>query len=135
MAITTKPIRNLVFKDLDLNFGIHPNNKKLNILKDDLAILRSLKNLIMTDFYERPFHPEIGCNLRSMLFDNILPSTAKSIKNTIIETVNNFEPRIQLNDVTVIVSPENNGYNVLLEYFIINSSTSKRSSFFLERIR
>lgn len=130
-----RPSRNVVYKDLDLNFGIHPNNKKLNILNGDLAILRSLKNLIMTDFYERPFHPEIGSNLRAMLFENIMPQTAKNIRNAITETINNFEPRIQLNEVLVDVSPENNGYNVILEYFIVNSSTPKRITFFLERVR
>lgn len=133
--MSARPSRNVVYRDLDLNFNIHPNTKKLNVLSGDIVVLRALKNLILTDFYERPFHPEIGCNLRALLFENIMPSTAKNIKNVIIESIQNFEPRVQLNEVTVEAIPEKNGYNVILEYFILNNSSPKISNFFLERIR
>ena len=130
-----RPSKNIVFKDLDLNFQANPNTKKLNVLTGDVAVSRALRNLILTDFYERPFHPEIGCNLRALLFDNILPSTAKNIKNAIVRAIENYEPRIQIHNLIVQAVPEKNGYVVTLEHFIINSASQKTSTFFLERIR
>lgn len=127
--------RNTIYKDLDLDLDIHPNTKSLNKLVGDVAIARSLKNLILTGHYERKFHPEIGCNIRQSLFDNIQQSTADTIRNSIVEVVQNFEPRVEISNVIVTASPDENGYNVILEYFIVNESTPKRTGFFLERIR
>lgn len=127
--------RNKIFKDLDLDFDIHPNTKQLNIVSGDVAVARALRNLIMTNNYERPFHPEIGCNIRQSLFDNILISTAVTIKNAIEEVVQNFEPRVSLNFVDVIASPDQNGYDVTISFFIINDPLAKKFNFFLERIR
>jgi len=128
-------VSNKIFSDLDLDFIAHPNTRKLSPLREDKAVTRSLKNLIMTNHYERPFHPEIGCNIRNSLFDNILPSTAMTIQNAIYEVVNNFEPRVNLISVVVQAEPDRNLYNVTLEYFIINHPVSRKINFFLERIR
>ena len=98
--------RNKVFSDLDLDFDVHPNTKKLNSLTGENAVVRSLKNLIYTNHYERPFHPEIGCNIRRSLFDNIMESTAITIQNQLSEVIENFEPRIKLVSVDVHASPE-----------------------------
>jgi phage baseplate assembly protein W len=114
---------------------VHPNSKALITLTGDAAVVRAVKNLIMTNHYERPFHPEIGSNLRAMLFENILPSTALNIKNIIVEAIENFETRIRLNAVVVKAAPEDNRYDVTMEYYIINDPVVKTSSFFLERIR
>ena len=88
--MATLTARNKIFTDLDLDFIAHPNTRKVLPLKDDKAIVRSLKNLILTNHYERPFHPEIGCDIRRSLFDNIMPSTAMTIQNTIFEVIENF---------------------------------------------
>ena len=82
--------RNIMFSDLDMDLDIHPNTKNLVSLTGASAVIRSLRNLIMTDHYERPFHPEIGCNVRRSLFDNIIPSTAVTIQNSIKEVIENF---------------------------------------------
>ena len=124
-----------VFVDLSLDFDVHPNTRKLNLIYGDDAVVRSLKNLVMTNHYERPFHPEIGCNVRQMLFENIMQSTADSIQHAIEETIENFEPRIQLNEVRVTAKPDENGYIVTLEFFVINQTTARRIEFFLERVR
>ena len=81
--------RNKMFSDLDMDLDIHPNTKNLVSLTGASAVIRSLRNLIMTDHYERPFHPEIGCNVRRSLFDNIMPSTAVTIQNSIKEVIEN----------------------------------------------
>ena len=79
--------KNVIFKDLDLDFDAHPNPKNLNFLTADRAVGRAIKHLVMTNFYERPFHPEIGSEVRNSLFDNIMPSTAVTIQKSIIEVV------------------------------------------------
>ena len=127
--------RNSVFSDLDLDFDAHPNTKQLTLLKGDAAVSRAFRNLVLTNHYERPFHPEIGSNVRQLLFENILESTAGSIRNAIIETAKNFEPRIRIIDVNVIAQPDKNRYDVIVEYFIINEATARKLNFFLERIR
>lgn len=133
--MATSPSRNVIYSDLDLNFKVHPNNKKLLSLKDDNAIFRALKNLLFTNFYERPFHPEIGSNLKALLFENISPGTARNIRDAITEAIDNFEPRVQINSLFIDALPDENRYNVQLEYFVINDSAPKSVNFFLERIR
>jgi phage baseplate assembly protein W len=127
--------RNKVYSDLDLDFDIHPNTKQLNTLTSDDAVIRSLKNLIFTSHYERPFHPEIGCKIKNSLFDNIMPSTAITIQNSIKEVVDNFEPRIDLTSVEVVAVPDENAYHVTITFFIVNEPVSRQVTFFLERIR
>ena len=127
--------RNKVFSDLDLDFDVHPNTKQLNTLTSDDAVIRSLKNLIFTRHYERPFHPEIGCKIKNSLFDLILPSTAITIQNSIEEVVDNFEPRIDLTTVKVVAQPDENAYHVTIKFFIVNESAARQVTFFLERIR
>ena len=129
------PSKNKVFSDLDLDFDVHPNTKQLNTLVSDAAVIRSLKNLIFTSHYERPFHPEIGCKIKNSLFDNIMPSTAITIQRSIEEVVDNFEPRVDLTSVRVIAQPDENAYNVTIKFFIINESLARQVTFFLERIR
>jgi len=129
------PSKNKVFSDLDLDFDVHPNTKQLNTLVSDTAVIRSLKNLIFTSHYERPFHPEIGCKIKNSLFDNIMPSTAITIQKSIEEVVDNFEPRVDLTSVRVIAQPDENAYNVTIKFFVINESLARQVTFFLERIR
>jgi len=127
--------KNKVFSDLDLDFDIHPNTKQLNTLVSDAAVIRSLKNLIFTSHYERPFHPEIGCKIKNSLFENIMPSTAITIQKSIEEVVNNFEPRVDLTSIRVIAVPDENAYNVTINFFIVNEAVPRQVTFFLERIR
>ena len=127
--------KNKVFSDLDLDFDIHPNTKQLNTLLSDAAVVRSLRNLIFTSHYERPFHPEIGCKIKNSLFDNIMPSTAITIQKSIEEVVNNFEPRIDLTSVKVVANPDENAYHVTIKFFVINEAVARQVNFFLERIR
>jgi phage baseplate assembly protein W len=123
------------FKDLDLNFTIHPIRKDINTHKNEYAIINSVKNLVLTNHYERPFQPEIGSNIRRLLFENVDAITAAQIEREITETVENFEPRVQVSKVTAAADPDNNGYKVTLEFFVINNANPITINFFLERIR
>jgi phage baseplate assembly protein W len=123
------------FKDLDLNFTIHPIRKDINTHKNEYAIINSVKNLVLTNHYERPFQPEIGSNIRRLLFENVDAVSAAQIEREITETVENFEPRVQISKVTAAADPDNNGYKVTLEFFVINNANPITINFFLERIR
>ena len=123
------------FKDLDLNFTIHPVKKDINTHKNEYAITNAVKNLILTNHYERPFQPEIGSNIRRLLFENVDPITGAQIEREITETIDNFEPRAQVSKVTVSPDPDNNGFKVELEFFVINNPNPITINFFLERIR
>jgi len=128
------------YSDLDLDFIMHPTTKDVVKKTGVDAIKRSVRNLILTNFYDRPFRSFIGSNAQKILFDNINPFTASHLKNAIIEVITNFEPRVRLsrerNDgVIVEVSPDNNGYIVRLYFIIVNRGEPASISFFLERLR
>jgi phage baseplate assembly protein W len=123
------------FRDLDLNFQIHPIRKDINIHKNELAIINSIKNLVLTNHYEKPFQPEIGSNIRRLLFENVDSFMAAQIQREIEETINNFEPRAQVSRVTAVASPDENRYNIELEFFVINNANPITINFFLERVR
>ena len=123
------------FRDLDLNFTIHPVKKDINTYKNEYAVINSIKNLVLTNHYERPFQPELGSNIRRLLFENVDSVTAAQIEREITEVIGNFEPRAQVSRVNAIPSPDENTYKVILEFFIINSTAPVTINFFLERIR
>lgn len=123
------------FKDLDLNFRIHPVKKDINIHKNEYAIINSIKNLVLTNHYERPFQPNLGSNIRRLLFENVDSITAAQIEREISEVIGNFEPRAQVSKVDAIAAPDENGFKIRLEFFIINSPNPITINFFLERIR
>jgi phage baseplate assembly protein W len=123
------------FRDLDLNFNIHPVRKDVNIYKNEFAIINSIKNLVLTNHYERPFQPEIGSNIRRLLFEQVDSITAAQIEREITEVIGNFEPRAQVSRVDAVPSPDENLYKIRLEFFLINSSEPVTINFFLERVR
>ena len=123
------------FIDLDLNFAIHPIRKDINTHKAEYAVINSVKNLILTNHFERPFQPEIGSNIRRLLFENIDVILAAQIEREIEETITNFEPRVQISSVVAVAAPEENGYKIRLEFFVINNPDPITINFFLERIR
>lgn len=121
----------------DFNFGfkVHPNTNQLIIKKDADAVMASVHNLLLMNHYEKPFHPEIGSNLTKQLFDPIDVPTSLRIKQAIIDTINNFEPRVQLSTVDVDPKEQENGYRVFLKFFLINEEVERKTMFFLERLR
>ena len=123
------------YHDLDLNFTAHPNTKKLNILTGEQSIKRAVRNLILTEHNERPFHPDLGSSVTSYLFENADTRTATKIQHEIESVLNNYEPRINLNRVSVHVSPDQHGFYVTLYYFIERVPAEQVSELFLERVR
>lgn len=124
-----------LFSDLDFNFQPHPVTGDLVVRYDENAIKQSLKNLIMTRNYERPFHSEIGSPVRELLFDLITPMTSLMVRRAIVDLVSNFEPRVVLTEVDVIASPENNSLYVSISFRIVNTEKPLTLDFVLERTR
>ena len=123
------------FSDIDLNFGMHPVNHDVSKKYDEYAIKQSIRSLVLTRNYERPFHSEIGTPLSSLMFEQVSPATAQLIKKVIEQTIINFEPRVALTNVQVKFSPDNNSVYCSVEYRIVNTSTPQIVNLTLKRTR
>jgi phage baseplate assembly protein W len=123
------------FSDLDLNFTAHPVTKDIVLRYDENAIKTSLKNLILTSNFERPFHSEIGSPIKRLLFEPTTPMLAVVMKRAIVDTVNNFEPRVQLLNVDVDVAIDSNAIRVTIEFKIVNTERPLTLDLVLERTR
>jgi phage baseplate assembly protein W len=133
MAIETA--RKYDYSDLDLDFLANPTTGDIVKKTGPDAIKRSVRNLILTNFYDRPFRSYIGSNTQKLLFENINPLTSKFLTDAIKEVITNYEPRVNLLTVNVIFDPDNNGFNVQMSYVIINQNQPVAINLFLERIR
>lgn len=134
------PRVNKLYSDLDLDFLPHPTTKDVVKKTGIDAIKRSIRNLILTNFYDRKFQSHIGSNAVKILFDNVTPITEVFLRNAIIEVIQNFEPRVELiqneyRGVHVQVDPDRNGYNVRIEFIVVNTGERAYTGIFLERIR
>ena len=123
------------YADLDLDFLPHPTTGDILRKTGQDAIKRSVRNLILTNYYEKPFRPGIGSNALRLLFDNANPLTATFLKDAIMEVIRNYEPRVEMIDVAVDFDIDNNGYNVRMQYIILNRNEPVVTTIFLERIR
>lgn len=124
-----------VYQDFPLDFTIHPVRKDLVLLTNADSVVRSIRNLLQTNHYEVPFHPEIGCNIRKLLFENITEFTARDISRFIQETIENFEPRCTIQSLIVTPDEEHNQYNVTLRVYIISATNTVTLNLILERVR
>ena len=123
------------FSDLDFNFTAHPVTGDIVRRFDESAIKNSLKNLILTSNYERPFHSEIGSPVQQLLFDPMTPFTAAIVQRSIIDLISNFEPRAVLISVDVIPSEENNSMYINIIFKIVNTERPMSLELILERTR
>lgn len=130
-----KPIEKVVFADLDLAFNIHPVKKDLVLSTNTTAVKRALKALVLTNHYERPFHPEIGSNVLRLLFEPMTPLVANHLETEIYNTIVNFEPRVNLENIEVVGDDERNSYVITVTYYEANSTTPTTIDFLLERSR
>jgi phage baseplate assembly protein W len=132
-TVTTNIARQ--FKDLDLNFAIHPLKKDVNKHLDQMAVINAVKNLVLTSHYEKPFNPDYGSNVRKLLFETLDIITASAIEREIQQTIESFEPRVRVISLAVIPDIENNGFTVRMQFYIVNQTNPVSISFLLERTR
>ena len=123
------------YSDIDFNFTVHPVTKDISRKFDDNAIKQSIKNLLLTRNFERPFHSEIGSPIRQLLFEPVGPMFIAMLERAIIDVINNFEPRVQVLDVQVNDEIDSNAVYVTLEYKIVNTERPVTLEFALERTR
>ena len=123
------------FSDLDLNFTKHPVTKDVSKKVNENAIATAIRNLLLTSYYERPFKPELGSNLKRFLFEPIDNVTTSLIQDSIFETIKNFEPRVIIEEVVATPNYDLQRYDVYVTFFVQNTVEPITISFFLERIR
>ena len=124
------------YTDLDLFFGRKTTSKDINKVTDIQAVKRSIRNLVLTNHYEKPFHPEIGSGVRDILFEPMTPLTAHILTRKIEDVIENFEPRARLISVRAIPNLDRNEYECTISFYVVNTPTELVDlTVFLERLR
>ena len=124
------------YTDLDLFFGKKSSNSDIQDITDVKAVKRSIRNLVLLNHYEKPFHPEIASGVRDMLFENMTPVAATILARKIEDVIQNFEPRARLISVTALPNLDRNEYEVSIEFYVVNQPTELVDlTIMLERVR
>ena len=124
------------YTDLDLFFGKKSSNSDVQEITDVKAVKRSIRNLVLLNHYEKPFHPEIASGVRDMLFELMTPVTANILARKIEDVINNYEPRARLISVTALPNLDQNSYEVSVEFYVVNQPTELVDlTIMLERVR
>ena len=124
------------YRDLDLFFGRKPISKDINIITDVDNIKRAVKNLVLTNVYEKPFHPEIASGVRDMLFENMTPLTSIVLTKKVEDVIDNFEPRARLVGVRATPDLDRNAYELSVHFYVVNAPTELVDlTVMLERLR
>ena len=124
------------YTDLDLFFGRKSSNSDISKVTDIQAVKRSIRNLVLLNHFEKPFHPEIAGGIREMLFELMTPTVSAIIARKIEDVIKNYEPRARLVGVRASPDFDNNSYNVSIEFYVVNAPTELVDmSVMLERLR
>ena len=123
------------FRDIDLDFSRNAVTNDVNIVEDVIAVKRALRNLVQTNFYERPFQPELGCGIRELLFENFTPMTKVFLERKIEEVLKNYEPRINLQNVHVDDDQDRNRLVVDIYFYVVGVPGPQIVQTFLQRVR
>jgi len=121
--------------DLDLDFTRHPVTNDVVKIEDVDAVKRSVRNLVNTQFYERPFHPELGCGVRDLLFENYTPMTGIFMRRKIEEVLRNYEPRANITSIQVNEQMDKNAIDVVVSFYVLNLPNPVSVTTTLQRIR
>lgn len=131
--MATKSIKQ--FKDIDLSFKVNPFTKDIYLKTDEDAVKTALKHLILTRNFERSFHPEIGTQVHSLLFENFTPAVKIAMERTIEEAIQRFEPRVRLVNLSVSETDSGNDLLVNIIFTLINSDKPITITTLLNRVR
>lgn len=123
------------YSDIDFTFTRTPGRNDIALSYDEMAVIRSVRNLLLTKNYERPFQPSIGSRVNQMLFEPIDFLTAQSLRSEIESVITNNEPRVKIDSILVNADPDNNSYSVSLQFFIGNNVEPTAINLILERTR
>jgi len=128
-------INNHIYSDLDMTFLPIPATGDVAMKYDEQAVIRSIRNLLNTNIYDRLFQPDVGSTLNQLLFEPISSLTATMIQNEIVRTITNYEPRVTITTITVTASPASNQFNVSLSVLVGNQTQPTSFSLILQRTR
>lgn len=128
-------MENRVYSDLDLNFTKHPITKDVARKLKENAVIASIKNIIFTNFNERPFNPNFGSGIRGLLFEPVDEITASNLYKVISTAINNYEPRVKIEAIQVVPDIDRNGYEITIRFYLLNSLKPITISTFLDRLR
>lgn len=131
MANTLKNI----YSDLDLTFSRIPGTNDVARSYDEQSVIRSVRNLLLTNFYERPFQPNIGSNLDKLLFEPVNNLTASLLESDIKNTITNYEPRVTLDYILVAPNVDENAYTVTIQFYVGNNTSPTAVNLLLQRSR
>jgi phage baseplate assembly protein W len=124
-----------IYSDIDFTFNPIPTTGDLALSYDQQAVIRSVRNLLLTNHYERPFNSNLGSNLNALLFENISPTLSATLQNEIISTISNYEPRAKIDYVAVSVLPDQNAYSAKISFYIANATVPTTVTVLLQRDR
>lgn len=128
-------INNPIYSDLDLTFLPNPATGDVAMRYNDQSVIRSIRNLLDTNLYDRLFQPDIGSTLNQLLFEPVSPITATLIETEIVRVLTNYEPRATINSLTVSADPDSNQFTVHLTVFIANQTSPTAINLLLRRTR
>ena len=126
---------NRKFSDIDLLFKSNPFTRDIYVKRDEEAVKTALKHLLLTKNYERPFHPEIGTQIHSLLFENFSSSVRLALEKTITETIEKFEPRIRIVNINIREIENNNDLELTLIFTFKNIELPITLTTLLSRVR
>ena len=124
-----------IYSDIDFTFTKKPVTGDIALSYDTQAVIRSIRNLLLTRNYERPFNPDLGSSLDALLFELISPLVAPAIEREIQTMIENYEPRATIDTVTVTPLTDQNAYNIFLSFYIENATLPTTVTLLLERNR
>jgi len=125
-----------IYTDLDLFFDKKSSDSDINVVNDIQAVKRSVRNLVLLNAYEKPFHPEIASGVRGMLFELMTPVTAVILAKQVEDVITNFEPRVRLVSVRSLPNLDKNAYEISIEFYVVNAPTELVDlTLLLERLR
>jgi phage baseplate assembly protein W len=124
-----------IYSDIDFTFTKKPVIGDVALSYDDLAVIRSIRNLLLTKHYERPFNPDIGSNIDAILFEPISPVTATSLEKEVELVIKNYEKRAKLKEIIIVPYPDKNAYDITISFYIENATLPTSVTLLLERNR
>jgi phage baseplate assembly protein W len=129
------PQANALYTDVASSLFEHPVTREIAHVQNESAIKQAVRNLIMTNFYERPFQPQIGCGIRGLLFEPMTVVVQRSIEDAIKNTITNFEPRVRLLQVKAVPNVDENHYSATIVFALLNSTAPIELTVLLKRVR
>lgn len=124
-----------IYSDIDYTFTRKPVTADVALSYDQQAVIRSIRNILLTRRFEKLFNPKFGTNVDALLFENISSITASALENEIATAIRNYEPRAIVQSVVVTAKPDENGYTVSLTFYVENATQPTTVTLLLERTR